>query len=156
MSRTFSSFWISALAALPLAAQMPTAVLSVAEPAKVNVKRTEPAAQVLKVSLKPGYHVNSDKPNDKSLIPLRLTWDAGAVEAVSITYPKPHIEQSDFSEEPLSVFSGDFEIVSKIRRTATAQPGPAYLTGKLRYQACNEKMCLPPRNIDVRVPLLIE
>jgi hypothetical protein len=153
---TSSSFWSSLLLALPLAAQAPGPVLSVAEPEKVVVKRAGPAAQVLKVSLKPGYHVNSNTPNDKHLIPLRLTWDAGMVEAASVSYPKPHLEKSDFSEEPLSVFSGDFEIVSRLRRTAAALPGPAYLTGKLRYQACTEKMCLPPRNLDVKVPLLIE
>jgi DsbC/DsbD-like thiol-disulfide interchange protein len=153
---TLNSFWTSLLLALPLAAQAPAPVLSIAEPAKVTVKRNEPATQVLKISLKPGYHVNSNAPNDKSLIPLRLTWDDGMVETVSITYPKAHIEKSEFSEEPLSVFSGDFEIVSRIRRKASAQPGPAYLTGKLRYQACNDKMCLPPRSLDVKVPLLIE
>ena len=29
----------------------------------------------------------------------------------------------------------------------------AFMNGKLRYQACNNKECLPPRTVDVRVTL---
>ena len=37
-------------------------------------------------------------------------------------------------------------------------PGGAlrHLNGKLRYQACNNKECLPPRTVDVRVTLDIQ
>ena len=160
MSKTSSNCWsraaLAAALAIPVLGQTPAAVLSVAEPVKVTLKRAEPAAQVLQVSLKSGFHVNSHAPNDKSLIPLKLTWETSHVEVTGIFYPTPHLEKSEFSDQPLSVFSGNFEIVSKLRRTSLAQPGPGYLAGKLRYQACNDKMCLPPRTLEIKVPLLIE
>ena len=130
--------------------------LTLAEPARLKVPRTGIVEYRLKLELQPGYHVNSDKPNDEYLIPLRLSWDAGAVETVAVEFPKPALEKSDFSEKPLSVFTGNFEIVTKFKRAPGAVPGPGLLTGKLRYQACNDKMCLPPRNIAVKVPLLVE
>ena len=66
------------------------------------------------------------------------------------------MEKYEFAENPMSVVGGQFEIVTKFKRSAIAQPGPSSLTGKLRYQACNDKMCFPPKTIDVRLPLLLE
>ena len=146
---------LTALVCATLWAQSP-GVLTVSNPAKLRVPRAGIVEQSLKLEVKPGYHVNSDKPNDDYLIPLRLSWEAGAVEAVAVEFPRPAIEKSDFSEKPLSVFTGNFEIVTKFKRAAGAVPGPGLLTGKLRYQACNDKMCLPPKNIVVKVPLLVE
>jgi hypothetical protein len=144
-----------AMACAMVWAQAP-GVLTVTEPGRLRVPRTGSVDQRLKLQLQPGYHVNSDKPNDEYLIPLRLSWDAGAVETVAVEFPKPALEKSDFSEKPLSVFTGNFEIVTKFKRAPGAVPGPGLLTGKLRYQACNDKMCLPPKNIQVKVPLLVE
>ena len=110
----------------------------------------------LKLQLQPGYHVNSNAPNEEYLIPMKLTWDSHAVETVSVQFPKPASEKSDFSEKPLSVYTGNFEIVTKFRRASSASPGPGFLNGKLRYQACNDKMCLPPKTLDVKVPLRVE
>jgi len=31
--------------------------------------------------------------------------------------------------------------------------GPAVMTGKLRYQACNDRMCLAPKTLDVSLPV---
>jgi len=146
---------LGAFAAIGAWAQVP-GVLSIADPVKLTVPRAGEAVQTLKLQLKPGYHLNSNTPNEEFLIPIRLTWNSAAVEAVSVQYPKPTTEKTEFSEKPLSVFTGDFEIVTKFRRAAKASPGPGFLNGKLRYQACNDKMCLPPKTLDVKVPLLVE
>ena len=146
---------LAAMAWAMVWAQAP-GVLTVVEPGRLKVPRSLSVEQRLKLRLQPGYHVNSDKPNDDFLIPLRLSWDSGAVETVAVEFPKPVIEKSDFSEKPLSVFTGNFEIVTKFQRAPGAVPGPGLLTGKLRYQACNDKMCLPPKSIEVKVPLLVE
>lgn len=158
MKKKSASFWISALAALalPLSAQAPQ-ILSLQEPQKVTVPRQGEVRVPLKLSMRPGYHANSDKPSEDYLIPLRLTWDSKApLEPVEIVYPKAKLEKFEFTEKPISVVDGDFEIVTRFRRTPNAMPGPAFLSGKLRYQACNDKMCFPPRTIDVKVPLLVQ
>ncbi len=149
-----SALW-GALAAMAAFAQ-PPGVLTVSDPVKLTLPRGGEVAQSLKLQLKPGYHVNSNKPNEEYLIPIRLTWDSPMLEAVTVQYPKPVLEKTEFSDQPISVFTGNFEIVTKFRRTAKASPGPGFLSGKLRYQACNDKMCLPPKTLDVKVPLLIE
>ena len=151
----FVSSTLCVLAGASACAQTP-GVLSISDSPKLTVPRSGEATQNLKLQLQPGYHINSNSPNEEYLIPLRLTCDSTAVEAASIHYPQPVVEKSEFSDKPLSVFNGNFEILTKFRRAAKASPGPTFLNGKLRYQACNDKMCLPPKTLEVKIPLLVE
>lgn len=155
---TFRHCFSSAVLGLALAsaAAAQTGCALTAEPARLTVKRGENPEYRLKLKLPEGCHTNSHQPNDPDLIPLRLTWNPGPLEAGAIEFPKPHLEKYSFSEKPLSVFSGEFEIVTKFTRKPTAMPGPAMLSGKLRYQACNDRMCFPPRTIDVKAPVLLQ
>ena len=120
---------------------------------KVLARRNQPLEVKLNFQLKSGYHVNSNAPNDDYLIPLRLTWDAKPMEVAEVVFPKPVLEKASFSEKPVSVFTGDFSVVTKFKVPANATTGLAILAGKLRYQACNDRMCLPPKTLDVRVPM---
>jgi len=124
--------------------------LSVSPPEKLTVKRGAAADLKLKAQVQPGFHVNSNAPADEFLIPLKLSWAKEPLETEQITYPKPQFEKYAFSPNPVSVFSGNFEISTRFRAPPNASPGLGMMTGKLRFQACNNKECLPPRTIDVR------
>jgi DsbC/DsbD-like thiol-disulfide interchange protein len=129
----------------------------VGEPAKVSARRGAAAEARIPVAVQPGFHVNSDQPREEYLIPLRLTWTSpGALAPVQIVYPKPALEKYDFSPQPLSVFAGKFEIVVRFKVPAGAPAGPGIAAGKLRYQACNDRACFPPRTVDVKIPYAIE
>lgn len=128
-------------------------VVSVAPLRKLTVPATGTADASVSVQLRDGYHVNSNMPSDEYFIPLRLTWSAGPVEAVSVTFPKPKMEKLAFSDKPVSIFSGDFDVVTKFKAAAGASLGQNVVTGKLRYQACNDRMCLPPKTIDLSLPV---
>jgi len=154
---SFNSLLLAALfTALPVVAQS-SHVISVVDQQQLTIKRGAQTVHKLKLQMKEGYHTNSNTPSDEYLIPLRLTWDAaGPLQALEVTFPKPHLEKYEFAEKPLSVFSGAFEIQTKFKPAAKAIPGPAFMNGKLRYQACTDKMCLPPKTLDVKIPVLVE
>lgn len=103
--------------------------------------------------LRPGYHCNSNTPSEDFLIPLKLTWSAGPLNVAGVVYPKPQMEKYAFSEKPLSVYTGDFEIVTKFKVPASAPAGLTVISAKLRYQACTDRMCLPPKTVDVSLPV---
>jgi hypothetical protein len=105
------------------------------------------------LSLQEGYHVNSNHPSDEYLIPLKLTWSKGALEPAETVYPKPTLHKVQSEPKPLSVYSGNFELIAKFNVPATAVTGPVGMNGKLKYQACNDKMCLAPKDLDVNVQL---
>jgi thiol:disulfide interchange protein DsbD len=130
-------------------------VLNYLPPKKVTAKSGATVDSALPLELRSGYHVNSSTPSDDYLIPLRLTWESGALEASGFSFPKAQMEKYSFSEKPLSVYTGDFEIVTHFKVAAGAAPGPSTLMGKLRYQACNNTMCLPPKTLDVSLPVEI-
>jgi hypothetical protein len=140
-----------------LHAQAPNnSVLTLPPSPHLSIQRGMAADFVLKAELQPGFHVNSNMPGDDYLIPIRLTWNKDPLEADPVVYPKPQMEKLSFSANPISVYTGAFEITTHFKAPASATPGTAFMNGKLRYQACNNKECLPPRTVDIHVTLDIQ
>ena len=127
-----------------------------APPQKVVAKRGAVAEARIQVALLAGYHCNSNTPSEDYLIPLHLAWSPGELESLGVTYPKPRMEKYEFSDKPVSVFTGKFELVARFKVAAKVPPGLGMLTGSLRYQACTDKACFPPRTVPVRLPYMIE
>ncbi len=141
---------------LPLLVAQGSGVLSIGAAPRAGGKRNGALEARVPVQLRAGYHVNSNTPPDDYLIPLRLTWEASPLQAVETIYPRPEMRKYAFSSKPLSVYTGDFEIVARFKVPASAPAGPGVLAGRLRYQACNDRMCLPPKTVEVRVPYSIQ
>jgi Disulphide bond corrector protein DsbC len=140
---------------LPLCSAQ-TNVLTVTPPDKVTARHGALLELKIQVQLKSGYHVNSNTPSEAYLIPLRLTWAPGPLEAAEVVFPKAQMEKYDFSPAPLSVFTGDFELVTKFKVAAGASSGPGMMLGKLRYQACNQNSCLAPKTVEIKLPVVIQ
>ncbi len=122
----------------------------------VKAKKGGETTVTLKATLPAGYHANSNKPSEAYLIPLTLKWTAGPLQLDGITYPKPEMEKYSFSEKPLSVVTGEFAITTKFKVPADAPNGPAAQTGTLRYQACDNKACYPPKSVPVNITVSVE
>jgi hypothetical protein len=131
-------------------------VVNFTPPRKLMVKPGAAVDSALKLTLRPGYHVNTNMPSDEYLIPLRLTWASGAVESAGVVFPAGETRKYSFSQKPLSVYTGDFELLTHFKVPANAEPGASKLTGKLRYQACNDSMCLPPKTLDVTLDVEVQ
>ena len=129
------------------------------EPQKVVGKRNAVVQVKIPLAVKEGYHVNSNKPAEEYLIPLKLTWTStGALEGGAITYPKPLLEKFEFAEpdKPLSVYMGKFDLLANFKVAANAPAGPGVASGKLKYQACSNKACYPPKSVDVAVSYQVQ
>lgn len=126
-------------------------------PQKLTAKRGAAVEAKIAVSVEPGFHVNSNTPSDAYLIPLKLTWTpGGALEPGAVVYPKPEMEKYAFSDKPLSVFTGDFNVTAKFKVPATAPFGMGMMVGKIRYQACNNNSCFPPKSAEVRLSYQVQ
>jgi DsbC/DsbD-like thiol-disulfide interchange protein len=136
-------------------AQPAPGVLTVTAPTGISAKAGETTKATLSVTVASGYHANSNKPVDAYLIPLHLTWSPGPLTAGSVVFPKPQIQKLGFSAKPVSVFTGTFDIVTQFKVASDAVPGTSTAIGKLHYQACDERSCLPPATIEVSVPVVI-
>jgi hypothetical protein len=147
-----------AMLCLPLLAlAQNSGYLKVGELPKVTGKRGAAVQAKIPVIIQSGFHVNSNTPSDEYLIPLKLTWKStGALEGGQVTYPKPTLEKYTFSEKPLSVFTGNFDLIANFKVAANAPAGPGAALGQLRYQACNDKACFPPKTIAVTIPYQVQ
>jgi thiol:disulfide interchange protein len=99
----------------------------------------------LQVALPDGFHVQSNKPRDPSLIPTELTIDAPAgVSVAEQVFPAPVDLKQIGSDQPLAVFERNFSIGVRLTVAASAVPGELKIPVRLRYQACNDTTCFAP------------
>jgi hypothetical protein len=130
--------------------------LTVAPVPTVKVAKSSETKITIHAHLPAGYHANSNKPSEAYLIPLTLKWTAGPLTLVSVDYPAGSMEKYSFSDKPISVVTGDFSITTKFKVPAGAANGPAAETGVLRYQACDDHACYPPKNVPVNITVNVE
>jgi DsbC/DsbD-like thiol-disulfide interchange protein len=129
--------------------------VTVGQPQKVAGKRNDAVQTKIPVSILDGYHVNSNTPSDEYLIPLKVTWTSlGALEGGQVTFPKA--EKITVGDQQLSVFTGKIDLAVSFKVSAKAPAGPGVASGKLGYQACNDKSCFPPKNIEISVPYQVQ
>ncbi|HEY6182977.1 MAG TPA: protein-disulfide reductase DsbD domain-containing protein [Terriglobales bacterium] len=98
-----------------------------------------------------GFHVNSNKPRSEYLIPttLRLTAPTDIVIGV-INYPAGIEKSFPFApNDKMSVYGSQFVISFAIRPLATVIPGKYAVHGVLKYQACDDATCYPPKQVPV-------
>lgn len=101
----------------------------------------------VKVAIKNGWHINSDKPNEDFLIPTQLISLDSRFPFARIIFPKPKELKFSFSEKPVSVFDGEILIAGLIRVDENIPLGFYKVPIQLRYQACNNESCMPPTKI---------
>jgi hypothetical protein len=151
----FSAVAVLLLAGLSAEAQLFRGfqAASILPPEPVKLKPGAELKIPLVVRVRPGYHINSDKPREEYLIPTTVTWEAPALKLEGVDFPEAEIVKYSFSDEPLSVFSGEIVITSRFRVPAKV-PAMQEIRGTLRYQACNDKSCLAPTNVDFAATVL--
>ncbi len=101
----------------------------------------------LAVSLPDGFHVQSNKPRDPSLIATELTVDAPAgVSVKEIVFPAPVDLKQEGVDQPLAVFEREFVIGVQLTLAPGVAPGVIAVPARLHYQACNATTCFAPAN----------
>jgi thiol:disulfide interchange protein len=99
-----------------------------------------------------GFHINSHQPTEKYLIPTTLKLDPPTDIVVSQTSYPPG-KESSFAfapDEKLSVYTGDFAVTLRVRALTSVLPGKYEVRGKLRYQACDNAQCYPPKTLPLQ------
>ncbi len=86
-----------------------------------------------------GWHINSHTPTESFAIPTELTIEGAELQ--SVTYPKHEMRAFQFTEgKQIAVYTGAFSIPF----TAKVKSGTASIHATVRYQACSDRICLPP------------
>jgi DsbC/DsbD-like thiol-disulfide interchange protein len=98
-----------------------------------------------------GFHVNSNKPATPELIPTQLNFSLpGDLVIAKVQYPAGQLISFPFDPtEKLSVYSGDVTVKFTVIASAKAGTGSYTVHGELKYQACDNNACYPPKKLPV-------
>jgi len=123
-----------------------TLVKVAAAPARIAAGGT--AAAVVTLEIAPHWHVNANPPSPDYLIPTTVTLKGAAgVTAGHVTYPPGRPVRLAFDENALSVYSGSATIRVALAAARGAANGTRRLAGTLRFQSCNDEVCLAPASV---------
>ncbi len=100
-----------------------------------------------------GWHINANPASQDVLIPTSISLDPDASAAVvSVNYPEGELVHFDFSGESLSVYEGTITISARLQgRSDDPEENDLPLDLEIRYQACNDLICLEPTTTKVQL-----
>ncbi len=121
-------------------------------PEQVSLATGKPSLVALHFRVAPGLHINSHTPSADYLIGTTFSIPAGAgARLADASYPAG--TEMTLAADPntkLSVYTGEFAIQARM----VASPGNHLVQGKLRYQACDQRQCMPPKTITVPIDVI--
>ena len=119
-----------------------------------SIERGKSGTVDLRFHIANGFHINSNKPTEEFMIPTAL--HMGAITDIvigKIEYPPGKDVSFEFApDQKLNVYSGSFNVGVDVRPLHTVIPGKYAMRGSLKYQACDNRACYPPK----QVPVLFE
>ena len=122
--------------------------------AVVSVKTIAPAGLLqpgktsvltVELSVSPPYHINSDRPLQDYLIPttLEIEPQPGLTFGKPVFPPAP-VRKLPVLDSPMAVWEGAVKISVEVTPASDWSPREVLVKGKVRYQACDDRSCLPP------------
>jgi hypothetical protein len=148
-SRALFSFVLLVAEALAQSGKAPS--VTIAPVPLVTAPRTTQTMVDLNFRVARDFHINSNTPRSEFLIPTALKMDLPTdIVLGKIQYPQGQDVSFPFSpDEALNIYTGDFTIVVAVHPLRSVVPGKYVMHGVLRYQACDNAQCFPPKDLPV-------
>jgi hypothetical protein len=111
---------------------------------------------IISVKVKVGYHIQANKVNDASLIPvsLRIIHNSPFNIGNAVFPPYKQFRLAG-TERDLNVFDSLFIIRLPIKTSRNTKAGRYLIKAQLHYQACDAKTCLFPKTLDFELPVIV-
>jgi hypothetical protein len=118
----------------------------------VTVTRGRPNKVSLRFHVGAGFHVNSNHPKSEFLIPTTLKLNPPTdIMIGGVRFPAGNEMSFAFApDDKLSVYTGEFPVTVEVRPLAEVLPARYMIHGVLRYQACDNAACYPPKKLPVQ------
>lgn len=102
-----------------------------------------------------GWYMYSITQGGGGPTPTRVTLDGGPFKAGGVSGPKPKVKFDENFQMNTESYSGSATFNIPFTVAADAPAGSQDLTASVRFQVCNDSVCLPPKTLKVSAPVAI-
>ena len=123
--------------------------------ARVTRATDRGATLVVDLQLRPGWHVNAEKPLQDYLVPttVRLAGGDRGWRIARAVFPAPRTVRLGFQSETLALYEGTVRIEALLQETDGQAGALPCLPVEVRLQACSDAVCLAPETLTLNVPV---
>lgn len=114
-----------------------------------SVSRGASARGVVVLDIPGGLHVNSNRPASEYAIPTSVRVTGTGVKVGAVRYPRGKSQKFQFSETPINVYDGRVSFPFTVAVPKNFRGDTVRVRAVVRYQACTDEVCYPPRNKDI-------
>jgi len=113
---------------------------------KGSVERGKAARGTIVLSIPGGLHVNSSRPaSEYAIATVVKVSGASGVRVTGLTYPKGKNRKFEFSEDTINVYEGRVSFPFTVTVPASFKGKTIRVTASVKYQACTNEVCYPPK-----------
>ena len=114
-----------------------------------SVARGSSARGSIVLSIPGGLHVNSSRPASEYAIPTTVRLSGTGVRVTGPTYPRGANRKFQFSENLINVYEGTVRFPFTVNVPRGFKGDTIRVRAVVRYQACTDEVCYPPRSKEV-------
>ncbi len=114
-----------------------------------TIKRGGSAKGTIVMSVPGGLHVNSSRPNSEYAIPTVIRVSATGAKVGTVGYPRGKTRKFGFSEDSINVYEGRTAFSFNVSVPANFKGNLVKVRAVVRYQACTDEVCYPPKNKEI-------
>jgi hypothetical protein len=115
------------------------------------VTRGKATRATVLLNIPAGLHVNSSRPLSEYAVPTVVKASANGAKIGVISYPRGKNRKFEFSDKLINVYEGRVLFTFPVTVPAGYRGNSIRLDVTVRYQACTNEVCYPPRNKTISV-----
>lgn len=114
-----------------------------------SVSRGSTVKATVVLSLPAGLHANSNRPGSEYAIPTTVRVSAPGIKVGAVIYPRGRDRKFDFSPETINVYEGRTSFSFSVAVPQNYRGSSIRVTAAVKYQACTNEVCYPPKSKQV-------
>jgi DsbC/DsbD-like thiol-disulfide interchange protein len=98
-----------------------------------------------------GLHVNSNRPASEYAIPTTVRVTAPGARVGAVRFPAGRNRKFQFSERAINVYEGRVSFPFTVTVPASFRGDTLRVRAVVRYQACTDEVCYPPKTKEITI-----
>jgi hypothetical protein len=116
-----------------------------------SVARGGSARGTVIMNIPAGLHVNSNRPSSQYAIATAVRLSVTGATVSGVNYPRGKNRKFQFSEDAINVYEGRVAFGFTVKVPPGFRGNTVRVRATVRYQACTDEVCYPPKNKEITI-----